>query len=244
MTPFRIYHSAPLASEMTVTLSSEASHHISHVLRAKVSDLLTIFNGEGGEYVGVIVAIDKKNVTVKLQQKKDHDNESPLELILAQGISRGEKMDFTIQKAVELGVKKIIPLLTERCNVKLDAERREKRLQHWRAIVVSACEQCGRNRLPEVVSPQPFEIFLKNIDADWKFVLAPLATQTLSKQVIEKNARVVLCIGPEGGLSEKEIQQAMQQHFLPLNLGPRILRTETAAIAALSTLQFYAGDLA
>jgi 16S rRNA (uracil1498-N3)-methyltransferase len=170
-------------------------------------------------------------------------SESPLELYLAQGISRGEKMDYTIQKAVELGIKKIYPLLTERCNVKLDEERREKRLQHWRSVIISACEQSGRNQLPQIQAPQTLEQFLENSDADFKFVLAPLAEKKLAQIPIQKNSRVILMIGPEGGLSEREIQLAEQKHFLALNLGPRVLRTETAAVAAITALQCFFGDM-
>src|SRR5581483_4142427 len=144
----RIYQPIPLAVQTTVTLDSQASHHLARVLRAAVGEAVTVFNGEGGEYHGTIAHIDKKNVTVALSEFRARDTESPLNVTLAQGISRGEKMDYTIQKAVELGVNRIVPVLTERCTVKLDPERREKRWQHWQSIVVSAAEQSGRNRLP------------------------------------------------------------------------------------------------
>lgn len=239
----RIYQAIPLKPDSTVQLDEAATHHIARVLRAKVGDEVVLFNGEGSEFPGTISHIDKKTVTVQIEKKIDRDAESPLELYLAQGISRGEKMDYTIQKAVELGVKKIFPLLTERCNVKLDDERRDKRFQHWRSIVIGACEQSGRNRIPEILAPQTLSQFLENIDADWKFVLAPHAEKKLSESAIQKTSRVVLLIGPEGGLSEREIELAQKKNFLTLNLGPRILRTETAAVAAMSALQFYAGDL-
>lgn len=241
----RHYYPGFLQENHIVTLESTTSHHISRVLRATMGDTLILFNGEGDEYLGTISHIDKKNVSVQLQQKITKNIESPLNLILAQGISRGEKMDFTIQKAVELGVKKIIPLVTERCNVKLDTERREKRLQHWQGIIVSACEQCGRNELPKIVSPQSFDIFLKNsqVDNKNKLILTPHAEKKLTFYSLQKKASVVLCMGPEGGFSDNEIVQAQHHDFLPLCLGPRILRTETAAIAALSILQFYAGDM-
>lgn len=239
----RIYQAIPLKPDSTVQLDDAATHHIARVLRAKVGDEVVLFNGEGSEFPGTISHIDKKTVTVQIEKKIDRDAESPLELYLAQGISRGEKMDYTIQKAVELGVKKIFPLLTERCNVKLDDERRDKRFQHWRSIVIGACEQSGRNRIPEILAPQTLPQFLDTIEADWKFVLAPQAEKKLSESAIQKTSRVVLLIGPEGGLSEREIELAQKKNFLTLNLGPRILRTETAAVAAMSALQFYAGDL-
>lgn len=244
MTISRIYQPIPLAENKIIQLNDQAMHHVARVLRASVGDELIIFNGEGGEYLAVITEITKKNVTVTLKHWIDSEVESPLELCLAQGISRGEKMDFTIQKAVELGVKKIIPLFTERCNVKLDDERKEKRKQHWHSIIIGACEQSGRNQIPEIVMPDHLTAFLQNHSAEIKFVLSPQATHTLSKTSLPPSARVTLLIGPEGGLSENEIQLANQHGFLSLNLGPRILRTETAAIAALTALQCYAGDLA
>lgn len=152
-------------------------------------------------------------------------------------------MDYTIQKAIELGVNKIMPLFTERCNVKLDSDRSEKRLQHWQSIAVSACEQSGRNRVPEVMMPEAFKKWLSHATADHCFVLSPYAQHKLSTQKISKGAKVILLMGPEGGLSEQEIELAAQQDFLPLNLGPRILRTETAAVAAITALQCRFGDM-
>ena len=152
-------------------------------------------------------------------------------------------MDYTIQKAVELGVSKIYPLLTERCNVKLDEDRRQKRLQHWQSIIISACEQSGRNKVPEIMPPQTLTYWLTTIKADHSFILAPTARQKLKQITLKNNASVVLLIGPEGGLSDLEINQAQQKGFTPLNLGPRVLRTETAAIAALTALQCYFGDM-
>lgn len=238
----RIFQPVALAVGSEIQLDEAATHHIARVLRASVDEELILFNGEGGEYAAVITRIDKKSVTVKIKNFIERDTESPLELCLAQGISRGEKMDYTIQKAVELGVKKIFPLLTERCNVKLDADRREKRFQHWRSIIIGACEQSGRNKIPEILAPQTLPQFLEQTTADWKFVLAPQAEKKLSAYSIPKNSRVILLIGPEGGLSDKEIEFAQRHDFLPLNLGPRILRTETAAVAAMTALQFHAGD--
>lgn len=243
MTITRIFQPIPLQTNAAITLDADAAHHVARVLRATVGETIVIFNGEGGEFKGTISEINKKNVIVKLTDFEDKHTESSLELYLAQGISRGEKMDYTIQKAVELGVKKVFPLLTERCNVKLDEDRREKRLQHWSSIIVSACEQSGRNQLPEIFMPQPLEKFLDQTDAEFKFVLAPQAEKKLSQYELPPNSQVVLLIGPEGGLSITEIELAKRKGFLPLNLGPRILRTETAAVAALTALQFHAGDL-
>ncbi len=238
----RIFQAVPLKENGTLQLDDDASHHVARVLRAKIGDEVILFNGEGGEYLSLITHIDKKSVKVEIKKFNPRNSESSLELYLAQGISRGEKMDFTIQKAVELGVKKIFPLFTERCNVKLDDERREKKLQHWSSVIVSACEQSGRNHVPEIFLPQSLDNFFNLIPADFKFVLAPTAEKKLSQISIKKNTSVILLIGPEGGLSGDEIKLATQKDFFPLNLGPRILRTETAAVAALSVIQFYAGD--
>lgn len=241
----RIFQSIILHPDSIIQLDDQATHHVVRVLRAKEGEILTVFNGQGGEYEGIITRIDKKNVSITLKKYISHNTESPLTLCLAQGISRGEKMDYTIQKAVELGVKTIIPLLTERCNVKLDKERSEKRLQHWRAIIIGACEQSGRNIIPDILAPLTLEDFLKDstISYDWKFILAPTANQKLAQFPIQKTSRIILCVGPEGGFSEAEIQKATQHNFLSLNLGPRILRTETAAFTALTALQCHFGDL-
>lgn len=243
MSETRIYQTGLLATDSIIDLAESASHHLSRVLRAKLHDTLTVFNGEGGEYTASIVHIDKKKVSIKVGQFNPREAESPISLCLAQGISRGEKMDYTIQKAVELGVTQIIPLFTERCTVKLDAERRAKKWQHWQSIVISACEQSGRNRLPTLHLPQHIDQWLPNVTAEKCFILAPTANQKLEKMTLQNKAEVMLLIGPEGGLSTNEITRASAQGFLPLNLGPRILRTETAAVAALTALQCIYGDL-
>lgn len=239
----RIYQNCPLTEYSTVTLDELASHHLARVLRAKVGEKVVLFNGQGDEYSAVIQDIHKKTVCVEVLKKIQRDVESALDLSLAQGISRGEKMDYTIQKAVELGVKRIIPLFTERCNVKLDSERGEKRLQHWQSIIISACEQSGRNCIPDIHMPGTLESWLPTVTADHRLVLSPYAKSRLKDQPIQSSARVVLLIGPEGGLSDKEIALAEQFDFLPLNLGQRVLRTETAALAAISALQSVFGDM-
>jgi 16S rRNA (uracil1498-N3)-methyltransferase len=240
----RIFQPIPLQTQMMIELDSQASHHIARVLRAAVGDPLTVFNGEGGEYQAVITQIDKKKVSAEVLSYVARDVESPLTLHLAQGISRGEKMDYTIQKAVELGVKKIIPLFTERCNVKLDEDRREKKWQHWQSIVISACEQSGRNHIPEIATPQSLEGWFATLESsDVYFVLAPTAQSKLKQLSLPPQSRVVLLIGPEGGLSDKEIARAHHFGFSSLNLGPRVLRTETAGVAALAALQCLFGDL-
>jgi 16S rRNA (uracil1498-N3)-methyltransferase len=239
----RVFQNAQLELAQEIIIDELASHHLSRVLRVRVSDPVIVFNGKGGEYTGVITAITKKNITLSLNSFHDDARESGLNLTLAQGISRGEKMDFTIQKAVELGVKKIVPLFTERCNVKLTAERAQKRIEHWQGIVQSACEQSGRNFVPIVTPPQQFLAFTTNLPASAGVILSPFATQKLASLSLHTPNEIVLIIGPEGGFSVKEIAHCDKKGFAQLNLGPRILRTETAALAAITALQCQFGDM-
>ncbi len=239
----RVFQNCALIEGTSLALDANASHHLSRVLRAKQGDELIIFNGLGGEYIATITHIDKKAVHVRIAAFDPREAESPLDLWLAQGISRGEKMDYTIQKAVELGVKKIIPLFTERCTVKLDEERLHKRLEHWQSIAIHAAEQSGRNRIPDILAPTTLEKALPLLQTPWRFALSPHVTQKLHTIQIDKLQSVLLLIGPEGGLSEHEILFTKAHHFLPLNLGPRIMRTETAAVAAITALQCYFGDM-
>jgi 16S rRNA (uracil1498-N3)-methyltransferase len=235
----RIYQAVPLAVGM-LPLEEKASHHLARVLRVNINDDIILFNGEGGEYPAVIRSISKKTVIVEVLSFSPREAESPTALYLGQGIARGEKMDFVIQKAVELGVTKIFPLITERCNVRLDSEREQKRMLHWQAVVISACEQSGRNHLPELHAPLVLSDWLVIVNADKKFVLSPHVTAKLDKQ--HKPASVAVLIGPEGGLSAAEMSAAAAHDFTGLNLGPRVLRTETAALTALAVLQFAFGD--
>lgn len=239
----RIYQAVPLNVNAHVELQEQASHHLARVLRAEVGDVVTIFNGEGGEYESVITVVGKKKITVLVKSYLARTAESPLQLYLAQGISRGEKMDFTIQKAVELGVSGIIPLFTERCSVKLDEDKRQKRLAHWQAVIVSACEQSGRNTLPTLAAPMTLQQWLSSQTIKQGLVLAPSGQHKLQQITLQKALPVSLLIGPEGGLSDQEIQQVCRQGFLSLSLGPRILRTETAGLAALAAIQSIYGDL-
>ncbi len=239
----RIYQNVPLAIHEKLLLDKTASHHLSVVLRIKVGEVITVFNGQGGEFEAKITNILKKNVEVTILGFHSVDVESPLVIHLAQGISRGEKMDFTIQKAVELGVKKIFPLFTERSNVKLDKERSEKRLEHWQSVIVSACEQSGRNIIPEVSPIKTLDQALPHFEQTWRFILSPHSGETLKNIPIQKQDNILLFIGPEGGASENEMLKVMEHGFQPINLGPRILRTETAGLAAISALQALYGDM-
>lgn len=242
MAHIRIYQ--PFAFEMgiPIRLDANASHHLARVLRAKVDDNLILFNGDGNDYAATIIKIDKKGIDVVIQRGSASHMESSTEVILAQGIARGDKMDFIVQKAVELGVKKIFPLITDRCNVKLEGKREERRLQHWQAIIISACEQSGRSIIPEIFAPLTLSSWLMQKQADLCFVLSPHVKNKLPRENGQAHSSIALLIGPEGGLSENETEQAVKTHFLPLNLGPRVLRTETATIAALAVLQLRYGD--
>lgn len=239
----RVFQAINLSVGATVKLDKQASHHLARVLRVTVGEALTVFNGQGGEYCGHIEHIDRNHVAVVIEEFFPREVESPLRLHLAQGVARGEKMDYIIQKAVELGVSHITPLLTERCTVRLDEERREKRLEHWRSVIISACEQCGRNRLPEIVEPVRLAMWVPNLPIGRRFVLSPHVSANLPVDLSPEHAEVTLLIGPEGGLSDAEMTLAYQAHFVPLSLGPRVLRTETASVAALAVLQRCFGDM-
>jgi 16S rRNA (uracil1498-N3)-methyltransferase len=238
----RIYTPQPLIAETTLALGADAAHHVARVLRMQSGDALLLFNGDGSEYRATIASIDKKSVSVQIGSAVENTRESPLAIHLGIAISKGDRMDWVIQKATELGVAQITPLQTERVEVRLNNEREEKKLAHWQATAISACEQCGRNRIPTIHSPATLMTWLDTVKADAKFVLHHRSEITLEESA-EKPKRIALLIGPEGGLSDMEITLAEQKNFAPLRLGPRVLRTETAPLAALSVLQFLWGDL-
>jgi 16S rRNA (uracil1498-N3)-methyltransferase len=238
----RIYHPGPLAIAATILLSPEASRHLSTVLRKKIGDTITVFNGEGGAYQSKILSQTKNHVQVLVESFNPDECESSLAIHLGQVISRGEKMDFTLQKAVELGVSAITPLYATRCGVKLDVDREAKRLRHWQQIIISACEQCGRNRVPPLHAPQPISNWVTSLNGMPGFVLDPIGAVTL-KTIEASHHQLALLIGSEGGLTPDEITFANSQGFTSLQLGPRILRTETAALVALTALQVRFGDL-
>jgi 16S rRNA (uracil1498-N3)-methyltransferase len=237
----RIHSPQPLAAHATLELAPEASHHLAKVLRMQRGDALILFNGEGGEYPAVITEIDKRSVTVTTEQFTNSVLESALQLHLGIAMSKGDRMDWVVQKATELGVARITPLSSERVELKLQGERAEKKLAHWRGITIAACEQCGRNRLPDIGDIQTLSRWLEHTQADAKFVLHHRTEAALDATA--KPASAALLVGPEGGLSESEIAAAERQGFAPLRLGPRVLRTETAPLAAISVLQYLWGDL-
>lgn len=239
----RIYEAADLRSGLTLTLSDEAANHVGRVLRMQVGQALTLFNGQGGQYSAAISEAGKKNISVLVGEFDAYDCESPLPFHLGQVISRGEKMEFTIQKSVELGVNEITPLFSSRSGVKLSGERLEKKIQQWQSIAIAACEQCGRNRVPVIRPAMSLNTWLAEKTSDLKLNLHPRAEFSVSTLPAPKGG-VRLLIGPEGGLSDEEISQANAHDFIDILLGPRVLRTETAALTAITALQCRFGDLA
>ena len=238
----RVHVETPVDARAEVELGGTAANHISRVLRLRAGDALILFDDTGGEYAATVAALDRHTVHVTVGERSGIDRESPLQVTLAQGISRGERMDVVVQKATELGVQRIVPLLTERTVVRLNAAQAANRLRHWRAIAVAACEQSGRNRLPQIATPLPLREFLESEQpAGLRLLLQPHAK--LKARDLPASHAATLLIGPEGGLSEDEQTTALAAQFQGLSLGPRILRTETAALAALAVIQQKFGDL-
>ncbi|RTE85610.1 MULTISPECIES: 16S rRNA (uracil(1498)-N(3))-methyltransferase [Gammaproteobacteria] len=237
----RIYHSAPLQVGQNIALDPDAANHVGRVLRLTDGAKVELFCGDHCSYFGTITSASKKHVQVAIESKQPTETESPIRIHLAQGISRGDRMDFALQKSVELGVHTITPIFTERCTVKLQGERLEKKLQQWQKIVVSACEQSGRNFVPQVNPAITLEQWLQQNSEQRVLVLDPTAKHSIAQ--LDKSDAFGLVIGPEGGLSEQEIEHCITQGAKGVLLGPRILRTETAALAALTALQLKFGDL-
>jgi len=238
----RVFVDAPLASGARVTLQGSAAAHLSRVLRLRVGDALTLFNGTGGEFAATIAGAGRDAVAVAVGEARAIERESPLTLTLAQGISRGERMDLVVQKATELGVTTLAPLLTERSVVRLDAAQAVRKSDHWRAIARAACEQSGRNRPPRLLPPATLAAFLRGEGSALKLLLSPTAALRLA-EIPPPSGEVQVLIGPEGGLTGEEQERAQAAGFLGVRLGPRVLRTETAALTALALLQREFGDL-
>ena len=238
----RIYTEQSLASDAHVTLEKRPSHHLANVLRLGIDDTITLFNGRGAEYSGVITALGKKAVSVETGEKQQNTCESPLAIHLGVAISRGERMDWTIQKATELGVHRIVPVTSLRSMVKLKGDRAERRRGHWQQVAISACEQCGRNRVPQISDPVSLEDGLAQVEAfALKLTLRADATMRIA-QLPESPPEACIAIGPEGGFDDREYQLLEQAGFQGLRLGPRILRTETAGLAAMAALLSRWGD--
>jgi 16S rRNA (uracil1498-N3)-methyltransferase len=239
----RIYLPQSLVSDNDVELDASALRHVVQVLRLKPGHPLILFNGEGGEYMAELISVERRRATAHIGGFQDISRESKLFTHVGLEISKGERMDFALQKAVELGVSEITPLFTEYCVVQLDDRRALKKQEHWQAVIISACEQSGRNALPILNPSQAFSQWLNTPQKITKLILDPAASTTLSTVKLN-TAEVTLAIGPEGGFSQPEIKQAIENGFMGVTLGPRVLRTESAAIASLAAIQTLWGDLA
>jgi 16S rRNA (uracil1498-N3)-methyltransferase len=238
----RVYINQPLSVGATITLPDDAARHLVQVLRMRLGDSFIAFNGQGGEYAATLSTISKREAQATIGELSAVDRESPLSITLAQCVSKGDRMDYTLQKAVELGVSNVVPLMSSRTVVKLDAERWAKKIEHWQGVIISACEQSGRTRVPQLAAPEDLDDWLRRNTSDsLKLVLAPGASKQL-RQLDPNSRAITLLIGPEGGLSEAECTLAAKHEFIPLALGPRILRTETAGVAALAAIQAQWGD--
>ena len=240
----RIYIGRPLRPGEEVLLPEQAGEHVARVLRLERGHPLILFNGDGHEYDATLATLAKRAVTAEVIDVRDADREAPLRLTLAQGIARGEKMDWILQKATELGVARIVPVVTERTEVKLDEERAGRRVAHWSQVIAGACEQSGRNRLPEIELPQRLDRWLGELGDTpaLRLALLPNGDSTL-RQLPQMDNGAILVVGPEGGLSDHDVALLKQAGFLGLRLGPRVLRTETAGLTALAALQALFGDL-
>lgn len=238
----RIYQPQAVRCGQIINLSKSAAAHLVRVLRLQVGNDFIVFNGTGGEFSAKIIALNKQTVSAKLGQYEAVDRESPLTLILAQAVLRSDKMDYVLQKAVELGVTRLVPLITAHSTLKLSKERWQKRYLHWQGVMLAACEQSGRTRLAILENPMTFDVGLSALKADKRIILLPHAKQANPLQSSHCQSVVVL-VGPEGGWSENEAKLAVAAGYDPLRLGPRILRTETAGLVALSLLQSLLGDI-
>lgn len=241
----RFYHSENLELKLVVELGAQTHIHATKVLRLKVGDQFALFNGDGFDYVVKVIEISKHKTSVEIINKYEVNHESPLKITLAQGIAAGDKMDWVIQKTVELGIESIQPLFTERSIVKLDRERADKKLEHWRTVAISACEQTGRAIIPEILSPLTLSQWLsaQQKKNNLKLILTPSKAQNIN-QLEKPSSSIDFMVGPEGGFSDKEMALALNSAFIPINFGQRILRTETASIVALSIMQNLWGDFA
>ena len=238
----RLFLDTPLQTGNTVSLEGERLNYVARVLRLKPGTRLTVFNGQGGEYSAQLESVTKRHASLQIGAFSERDCESPLALTLIQGISRGERMDYTIQKATELGISRIVPVFSQRSMVALEGDRLEKRQQHWLGVVHSACEQCGSNRPPVIDTACSLAEYLENDISGTKLMLDPLADASLHDVAAADNNRHLL-IGPEGGLDDEERASARSRGFTGIRLGPRVLRTETAAVACIAAMQSLWGDL-
>ena len=239
----RVYSGQPLAAGTEAQLPAPAAYHVARVLRLRAGAPLTVFDGSGADFRCEIVSVEGDSVRVRVEERVAGLQDSPLAITLVQAVSRSERMDWTLQKATELGVRAIVPVLSARSVVRLDEPQATKKLRHWQAIVAGACEQCGRSTLPELRPVVELRRFLaESPRGGQRLVLSPDGPASLAG-ITSVAARVELLIGPEGGLDDGELHDAVRAGFTPVRLGPRILRTETAGIVALAVLQGLWGDL-
>lgn len=239
----RFYHPDPIQVDTSIQLHQEAQHHCANVLRLRAGAAVVLFDGSGKEFVGEIEVSEKRKVIVSIDTEIGLDPQSPLPLHLGQGISKGDRMEWVLQKATELGVTEITPIITQRCNVKLDPSRWQKKREQWHKVIVGACEQSGRNTLPVLNDAVPLTAFLSQSASQTRLLLSPDAEDSFNNIENPQNAGFRLVIGPEGGLSATEVHQACEAGYQALRFGPRVLRTETAAISAITVLQSRYGDL-
>jgi 16S rRNA (uracil1498-N3)-methyltransferase len=245
----RIFVNAPLQTGAALRLPPAPAQHLTRVLRLTVGAALRVFNGQGGEYDASITSIRRSDCTLLLGAQHVIERESPLQVTLLQGIVRGEKMDLILQKATELGVAAVMPITTARSSVRVDDATALRKHAHWQGVIASACEQCGRNRLPQIATPLDFAVAIKRVAATLRLLLEPEPSAGMLKTLLHRATTdaappsICLLVGPEGGFDSHEVQQAIQAGFQPCRLGPRVLRTETAALTALAALQSLAGDL-
>jgi 16S rRNA (uracil1498-N3)-methyltransferase len=241
----RFYHSNPLGLNQIITLDEFASHHALRVMRVKVDDFLILFNGDGFEYRGRVSDINKKTINVEILSKEKNNSESSININLFQSISSNEKMDMVIQKATELGVSSIQPIFTSRSTIKLSLDRTKKRVIHWKQVSISACEQSGRSKIPTIKSPIEFDQISEGIKTNsLNLLLHPDNLEESSNLPNEYSGDINIFIGPEGGFRQDEVLLLKKQNCINIQLGPRILRTETAPLAIIAILQYKYGDFA
>ena len=238
----RIYQDVPLLCDTEITLDAGATHHLTRVLRCRISDRIELFNGDGHSYTAIIREISKRQTVVRIITQSPLEADPPLDIHLGLPLSKGQRMDFAMQKAVELGVSAITPLVTEHTAVKLPEKRLQQKQQHWRQVIISACEQSGRCRLPLLHPLTTLDTWAQQ-QISYGIVLDPQAVNSLtSLPAPAAETMLHLVCGSEGGLSHDEIELLTQQHFTPVRLGPRVLRTETAPLAAITAVQMLWGD--
>ncbi|MBJ7536507.1 16S rRNA (uracil(1498)-N(3))-methyltransferase [Marinomonas transparens] len=239
----RIFIDSELSENTIVALPDSAFQHLCKVLRLKSDHPIRVFNGKGGQFHAVLCDVEKRSANIAISHFESLNNESPIKVTIGQTLSRGERMDYAIQKSVEAGVYAIQPLFSERCEVKLQENRIEKRIQHWQQIAISAAEQCGRGIVPHIHPPIGLKEWLINCSDMLKFALHHHSPKPIHSFSCPTNNQIALLIGPEGGLTENEVEGAKIQGFHSISLGPRILRTETAPVIALSVINSLWGDI-